>query len=717
MSDNFSENQPGQNWYSFSGPYSFRTTIRISIIVVFVVSFLDLSGWIFKIALFKSLMPQLEPMKLITALCFVFAAAGLMVIIEDFPGIIRKTLPIFFAIVICCVSMVSAYANFYSLSTGNESSISTISSFNFFLSPEKRMALLTSCNFLLSGCILFLLSSEREKTSGIAHLLIVPVLLISYFTIVRYILDSNSRTVLSNISVSLNTSIAFCAISAAVLLMRPNTWLLRIFTSGNTGGIIARNLLPGLVILPVIIGWLRINGERAGLFKSDEGVVLVAITYTVCFLALVWITARSVNNIDNKRKDTEEALKKSFKRMELLSEIASGLLINDNPQRFINELCIKVMKFLDCQIFFNFLVDDSLGKLHLNAYEGISAESAQKIEWMDFEVAICGLVVRDGKSIVAGNIPDTPDSRTDHIKSFGIKAYTCYPLLSRDKVIGTLSFGTNDRINFSDDDLSLLKVVADQVAIALTRVNDEEAMRESEIKLKELNATKDKFFNIVAHDLKNPFTSMLGSSELLSENIHRMNIDDIKNLSLILNDSAKNGYAILQNLLDWSRSQTGELIINPEKISLKNLIDKNISSMELAAANKDINIYSETEEDLYIFADKNMINTVMRNLLSNAIKFTHRCGKVVVCAGVASDEVIISVKDTGRGIPEENIKKLFRIDSRNSMPGTENEQGTGLGLKLSKEFIEKQGGRIWVESIENQGSEFSFSIPLNSQEI
>ena len=123
-------------------------------------------------------------------------------------------------------------------------------------------------------------------------------------------------------------------------------------------------------------------------------------------------------------------------------------------------------------------------------------------------------------------------------------------------------------------------------------------------------------------------------------------------------------------------------------------------------------MFSRVEEDLFIFADKNMINTVLRNLLSNAIKFTHRFGKVKISAEINSKEVTISVKDTGIGIPEENIKELFRIDSKYSRPGTDKEQGTGLGLKLSKEFVEMQGGKIWVESIVNKGSEFIFSIPV-----
>jgi signal transduction histidine kinase len=216
----------------------------------------------------------------------------------------------------------------------------------------------------------------------------------------------------------------------------------------------------------------------------------------------------------------------------------------------------------------------------------------------------------------------------------------------------------------------------------------------------------------VAHDLKNPFTSLLGSSELLFRNIDQMDYEKIKTLASILNDSAKNGYTILQNLLDWSRSQTGLLKFNPECINLKDLVDENITNLQLFAANKNIDLHSNIKEDIIIFADKNMINTILRNLLSNSAKFTNRGGKVVVSAVIDPTEVILSVKDTGTGISKENIDKLFRIDVKFSMPGTDKEQGTGLGLKLSKEFVEKQGGKIWVESVVNKGSEFKFSIPV-----
>jgi len=245
------------------------------------------------------------------------------------------------------------------------------------------------------------------------------------------------------------------------------------------------------------------------------------------------------------------------------------------------------------------------------------------------------------------------------------------------------------------------------------RAVDQANLKRSSVQLKELIATKDKFFNIIAHDLKNPFTSMLGSSELLYDNIHQMDKESIKMLAGVLNDSAKSGYAILQNLLDWSRSQTGILKFNPEKINLRDMINENIYSMQLPAKNKEIELNAEQGDNLYILSDRNMINTILRNLLSNAVKYTFRQGKVFVSTARRDDYVIISVSDTGIGIPEDKIESLFKIDSNYYRHGTDNENGTGLGLKLSKEFSEKLGGKIWVESIEQKGSKFMLSIPCS----
>ena len=240
----------------------------------------------------------------------------------------------------------------------------------------------------------------------------------------------------------------------------------------------------------------------------------------------------------------------------------------------------------------------------------------------------------------------------------------------------------------------------------------EQTLIDSEIKLRDLNATKDKFFSIIAHDLKNPFNDIMGFTQLLSLNMHKYDKFKIEKFIEIIHHSSKLAYNLLENLLDWSRSQTGTLEFRPEKFILNEIIDENIELLLSTAQNKNISIYSEVAPHIFVYADKNMVRTIIRNLISNAIKYTRLDGFIRITNYYDKNSCEISVVDNGIGIPPKNIDKIFRIDESFSTSGTENEKGTGLGLILCKEFVEKNGGKIWVESSENEGSTFSFTLPV-----
>ncbi len=1089
-----------QHWYSLDLKSELQIPVWISIITVFILSLLDLAGWKFDVVLFKSIIPGWIPMKIITALCFILAATSLLIIQFDFPAIIKKILPRVFAVLICLTSLITIYVYFYSIITGHEISLSGASYFNFFLLQPGRMALLSALSFFLIGCIIFLLPFNNTKTYDIAHAIIIPVVIGSYFVIVSYILGVYTATEILEVPVALNTGVAFFGICIVVLFIRPETWLLKVFLSTDTGGIFARKLLPGLIILPLIIGWFRIRGEHLELFKSEEGVVLVAITYTVCFLILVMLISRSVNKMDQKRRISEEALRKSeqklkyhiensplaiiewdkdyfvtqwseaaeiifgwkkeetigkridnlniiyeediaevektmarlsggrelnvissnrnytkskeireciwynsvlsdekgqmssvmsqvedvteirkfenllkesqekllsvlnatqesiymfdsngiitmtnstglerlnknaanevvghhfsefmpesiyrfrqakldhvfssgkplefederdgrtynhnffpvfkddnvshvvaystditerkraesnlkesedrfrtiaeslpvlisiysakyskfsfvnesyekifgFKKGELtarnvldffynpedrlslgntlkekgrvynkelrvkkadgtpfwimtsirkimfMNEVAyliasiditetkkvheellqlnrtlnahskssQAMMHSNNEFKYMNEVCKIIIE--DCghsMVWIGYAQNDKLKTVKPVAYYGFDKEYIDhlNITWADTEMGRgpTGTAIRTGKPSMCKNMLTDPVFKPwrEAAMERGYASSLVLPLISEGKPFGAISIYSRETDPFSENEINMLSDLADDLAYGISYIRLDESekssvkiIKENEVKLKELIATKDKFFNIVAHDLKNPFTSLLGSSELLFNNINHLDTNNIRDLAMILNDSAKAGYAILQNLLDWSRSQTGLLKINPERLNLRILIDENISILQLPASNKEIKIFNEIKEDVFVFADKNMINTVLRNLLSNALKFTYKSGKVILSTMITSDEVVVSVKDTGIGIPEDKIDKLFSIDTNNSMPGTENEQGTGLGLKLSKEFVEKLGGKIWVESVEGKGSEFKFAIPIS----
>lgn len=256
------------------------------------------------------------------------------------------------------------------------------------------------------------------------------------------------------------------------------------------------------------------------------------------------------------------------------------------------------------------------------------------------------------------------------------------------------------------------KVAELVVAVDITPHKDaEKVLRNSEKKLQEANATKDKFFSIIAHDLKNPFNAIIGFSNLLYESYDTFTEKQKKSFIKNICDASESTYKLLQNLLDWSRTQTGKIEFHPEVIDLSLITSENIAMLKSAADNKEIGLHSDVPFNTLVFADENMIKTVVRNLLSNAIKFTSRGGAIHINAKEQKNHVEVSVTDTGIGISPENQKKLFSIDEQLKTPGTENEKGTGLGLILCKEFIEKNKGCLSLESLPGQGSEFRFTLP------
>jgi PAS domain S-box-containing protein len=236
--------------------------------------------------------------------------------------------------------------------------------------------------------------------------------------------------------------------------------------------------------------------------------------------------------------------------------------------------------------------------------------------------------------------------------------------------------------------------------------------------LKESNATKDKFFSILAHDLKSPFNSILGLTNALITDYRFFNEKEIEHTLTTIKKASEGAFDLLENLLLWANSQTGQINYNPEEFNLGSTISETIALVEIQAARKNIRIgYSGAENDI-VTADIQMVQTILRNLMSNAIKFTPTGGEVTVSVKKTDNCYEISVKDTGVGIGLNDLSKLFKIESKHSTRGTSNEKGTGLGLILCKEFVEKHGGKIWVESEEwnlsagkTGGSKFSFTLP------
>ncbi len=235
--------------------------------------------------------------------------------------------------------------------------------------------------------------------------------------------------------------------------------------------------------------------------------------------------------------------------------------------------------------------------------------------------------------------------------------------------------------------------------------------------LKQANATKDKFFSIISHDLKNLFSVLHGYSSLLVTKKELLNAEQKEKFIEQIQRSLGKGYDLLKNLLDWANSQTGKLEPKPMAFNLKSLVAENIEFSSSNANAKNITLTSSIAETTTVFADKHMVETVIINLLSNAIKFTEKEGKVEVLSEEKDTEVEIVITDTGVGMTPQDIEKLFRIDVSHTTIGTGKEKGTGLGLNLCKEFVEKNGGTIWVESELGKGSRFYIRLPSQATDL
>ena len=245
----------------------------------------------------------------------------------------------------------------------------------------------------------------------------------------------------------------------------------------------------------------------------------------------------------------------------------------------------------------------------------------------------------------------------------------------------------------------------------LTTVYDLTPRKKLENQLVEMNATKDKFFSIIAHDLKSPFNSIIGFSSLLKEEPLNLEKHEIVQFAGAIHKTATGTLHLLENLLDWSLMQQGRIFFEPKEADLSNIAHEIVEQKLNQAIAKRIEIVNLIPKNLMVTVDENMFKAVFRNLVENTIKFTLPGGKVEINAQNAGNNILVSVTDDGVGIKTENIEKLFKIETGFSTPGTRNEKGTGLGLILCREFIEKHNGKIWVESTEGKGSTFYFIIP------
>jgi PAS domain S-box-containing protein len=412
--------------------------------------------------------------------------------------------------------------------------------------------------------------------------------------------------------------------------------------------------------------------------------------------------------------ESERALRASEARLKLLSDSASLLLSAEEPQGVVSRLCEGVMHHLDCQVFFNYLADPAAGSLRLNAWAGIPEAEARRIETLDYGVAVCGCVARDGRRIVAEEIQHSSDERTDLVRSYGVLAYCCHPLVAGGRTLGTLSFGTKTRPRFLDDEVALMKTVADQVAVAMERIEAQRALREANERLREADRRKDEFIAVLSHELRNPLAPIQNGLYILDRtpaggDRARRALDVIRRQTLHLS-------RLVEDLLDVTRIARGKIRLQRERLDLGEAVRRTVDDHRASFTDAGIRLEARLAGPCWVDADATRLAQIVGNLLGNALKFTPRGGQVALTLTAGEGSATLSVRDDGAGIAPEVLARLFRPFSQADQTLDRSRGGLGLGLALVRGLAELHGGTATASSEGlGHGAEFRVELPLAAE--
>ncbi|WP_348245253.1 ATP-binding protein [Leptolyngbya sp. DQ-M1] len=412
------------------------------------------------------------------------------------------------------------------------------------------------------------------------------------------------------------------------------------------------------------------------------------------------------------RKQAEALIQGTNDRLKLLSEMTSELLLNENPQSFLNTLFQKLSAHLNLEIYVNYLLQEDRQRLRLVAYSGISTEVAAAAEFLELGQAFCGYVVQHQEAAVIQNAMESTSFLAVPLQALGIRAYASYPLMVNNQAIGTLGFGTRNRDCFLPEELELMQTVCDQVSTALQRSQLVKALQQRAEELAQANRIKDEFLAVLSHELRSPLNPILGWSKLLQNG--KLDESKTKQALATIERNAKLQSELIEDLLDVSRILQGKLSLTINPVNLASTIQAAIETVRLAAEAKSIAIETSLDPEIgLVLGDSTRLQQIVWNLLSNAVKFTPTGGQVTVQLEQVEDQAQITVCDTGKGISPDFLPYVFDHFRQADSATTRKFGGLGLGLAIVRHLVELHGGTIQADSAgEGLGATFIVNLPL-----
>jgi signal transduction histidine kinase len=415
-------------------------------------------------------------------------------------------------------------------------------------------------------------------------------------------------------------------------------------------------------------------------------------------------TIQSIQDQIDVLKKENDAFKSNEKMFQALVETAVG----DIGEEFFNNIVKKLSEWLNAEcVIIGQMTDE-------NVVEGFPMYlDGQIVHGFSYKLegTPCDLTSKKGYCVYLENVKQAFPTSKD-LFELNIQGYVGTALYNETgEPNGILCAMSRKKLDLPPQAEKIMKIVGARITSEIERIKAQKALEISEAKLRTANASKDRLFSIIAHDLKSPFNSLIGFSQLLLGYIHHPKSEKIEKYVKVIHEVSVQTYTLLENLLEWAMVQTESNVFVPVTFNLSELFVEITDLHKNQASQKGTTLAIAIKSNVNMVADKNMITTMLRNLISNAIKYTRSGGLITVSGMADADMIKIIVADTGIGIKPENLDKLFQIEKKLSTSGTNNERGTGLGLILCKEFVEKHEGKIHVESEEGKGSRFVITIP------
>ncbi|HEY9735932.1 MAG TPA: ATP-binding protein [Trichocoleus sp.] len=416
--------------------------------------------------------------------------------------------------------------------------------------------------------------------------------------------------------------------------------------------------------------------------------------------------------VEQNHKRAKIALQEHTEHIQLLYETTRDLLSTEQPLTLIETLFAKLKCLAGLDAYINYVIDENLEKLKLTFYGGISEDTAREIEWLDVGCAVCGTVAKYGTQIVKSDLQHSDDPTTRHVRSLGLTAYACQPLIAQGKLFGTLSFGSRSRTDFTITETRLFQALCDQIAIALERSQLVTSLQRQAEDLLRANHIKDEFLAVLSHELRTPLNPILGWSKLLQS--PRTDAAKLQHGLTTIERNAKQQVQLIDDLLDISRIIRGKLSLTFEPISLSVPILAAVETVRLTAEAKGIELEVWLNAAVgTIRGDTSRLQQVIWNLLSNAVKFTPSGGQVTVELSQQGEQAQIRIRDTGKGIQPEFLPHVFELFQQQDSSITRSFGGLGLGLAIARQVVEAHGGSITAASAgEGQGTTMTVQLPL-----